>query len=236
VAREPHHVRVLRGRAADVDADRAVTEHLVADAAETGEPAVRVWIPHPQVAFGRRDAREPGYDRARRVARDRGFPPYERETGGRAVAYTGTTVAFCRAAPVADLRSGIEERYDEAVALVQAALADCGVEAQRGEPDHAFCPGAHSLSAEGKLVGIAQRVGQGVARVGGVLVVRDHEAIGDVLAPVYEALDVPFDPGTVGSVARARGVPPATVAPGEVARTLERHLVGDATPTIERVA
>jgi octanoyl-[GcvH]:protein N-octanoyltransferase len=228
-------MRVLRGRAADVDEDRAVTEHLVADARETGEPAVRVWTPHRQVAFGRRDAREPGYDRAREVAADHGYAPYERETGGRAVAYTGNTVAFTRVEPIEELRTGIEERYDEAVSVVRAALADCGVDAERGEPPDSFCPGAHSLSADGKLVGIAQRVASGVARVGGIVVVRDHDAIASVLEPVYDALGVPFDPGTVGSVARAQGVDPGAVDPAAVARTLEAHLVGNAATTVERV-
>ena len=229
-------MRVLRGRAADIDEDRAVTDHMVADAAETGRPAVRVWTPHRQVAFGRRDAREPGYDTAREAARDRGYSPYERRTGGRAVAYTGHTVAFCRAEPVRELRTGITERYEEAVETVGAALADCGVDAEQGEPDRSFCPGTHSLSADGKLVGIAQRVTQGVARLGGIVVVRDHEAIATVLDPIYDALGVPFDPATVGNVARARGVEPPAVDPDAVARALERRLVGDATPTVEQVA
>jgi lipoate-protein ligase A len=229
-------MRVLRGRASDIEADRAVTDHMVADAGETGVPAVRVWTPHRQVAFGRRDAREPGYEAAREAAREHGYPPYERSTGGRAVAYTGRTVAFCRAEPVAELRTGIGERYEEAITTVHAALADCGVDADPGEPDRSFCPGAHSLSADGKLVGLAQRIAGGVARVGGIVVVRDHAETAAVLDPVYEALDVPFDPDTVGSVARARSVDPASVDPTEVARTLERHLVGNAATTVERVS
>jgi octanoyl-[GcvH]:protein N-octanoyltransferase len=229
-------MRVLRGRADTLAEDREVTEHLVADAGETGVPAVRVWTPHRQVAFGRRDAREAGYDAAREAATDHGYPPYERETGGRAVAYTGHTVAFTRAEPVTELRTGIEERYEEALSLVRAALADCGVTAEQGEPADSFCPGTHSLSADGKLVGLAQRVAGGVARVGGIIVVRDHAAIGAVLEPVYDALGVPFDPETVGSVARARGDGPAAVDPTAVARTLEEHLVGNVATTVEQVA
>lgn len=227
-------MRVLRGRVADREADRAVTERLVADTRETGEPAVRVWRPPRQVAFGRRDAREPGYERARAAATERGYPSYERDTGGRAVAYTGHTIAFCRTEPVAEARTGIEERYDAAVADLRAALGDCGITAERGEPDRAFCPGAHSLSAEGKLVGIAQRVGGGVARVGGILVVRDHEAVAEVLDPVYDALGVPFDPGTVGSVARAIGVAPESVDTGAVRRAVEDALAGS-DARVERV-
>jgi lipoate-protein ligase A len=228
-------MRVLRGRAPTLEGDRAVTERLVADVRETGEPAVRAWRPHRHLAFGRRDARADGYDAARAAAEDQGYPSYERETGGRVVAYTGHTVAFTRIEPVGEERTGIDARYDRAVGWARAALADCGVDAARGEPDHSFCPGAHSLSADGKLVGIAQRVGRGTARVGGVVLVRDHDAVADVLAPVYDALGVPFDPSTVGSVARARGVSPGAVDPAAVARAFETHLVGDAEARVERV-
>ena len=65
-----------------------------------------------------------------------------------------------------------------------------------GDP---FCPGAHSLRADGKLVGIAQRVRQDVAFTAGIAVVRDHGPIGNVLSPVYDALGVPFHPESGGA-------------------------------------
>lgn len=222
-------MRVVRGRADDVDDDRAVTAALREDVAATGEGAVRAWTPHRQVAFGRRDAREPGYERARRAAHERGFPPYERDVGGRAVAYTGGTVAFCRLAPVDDERRGIDDRYDAALGAVADALDSVGVATEPGEPPDSFCPGAHSLSVDGKLVGLAQRVAGGVAQVAGICVVRDHAPIAAVLEPVYEALGVPFDPASVGSVARTGD----TDDPVVVARALERALVGDREPTVE---
>lgn len=225
-------MRAIRGRAASVAADRAVTDALRADVAETGEAAVRAWSPHRQVAFGRRDTRAAGYDRARAAARDHGFPPYERDTGGRAVAYTGTTVAFCRFEPVADGRRGMDDRYEAALAAVERGLAAVGVAAERGEPPATFCPGEHSLSADGKLVGLAQRVAQGVAQVAGIVVVRDHAAVAAVLEPVYAALDVPFDPDSVGSVTRAGG----DGDPVAVARAIESALVGDRAATVEQLA
>lgn len=224
-------MRVVRGRAATVDDDRAVTAALREDVAATGDGVVRAWSPHRQVAFGRRDARAEGYERARAAASERGYPPYERDVGGRAVAYTGNTVAFCRFEPIRDVRRGLDDRYEVALADVQRGLATVGVDAERGEPPAAFCPGQHSLSADGKLVGLAQRVADGVAQVAGIAVVRDHGPIADVLAPVYDALDVPFDPDAVGSVARAGG----TDDPVAVARALEAALVGDAEPTVETV-
>ncbi|WP_226022103.1 lipoyl protein ligase domain-containing protein [Halomicrobium salinisoli] len=205
-------MRVLRGRAADPERDFERTRELAARVAEAGESALRAWRPHRQVAFGRRDARSDGYDRAREAARERGYVPLEREVGGRAVAYTGTTVAFALARP-ADDRSGIRDRYAEATDRLRAALASLGVDAREGEPADSFCPGTHSLQADGKIAGLAQRVRQDVALVAGVVVVADRDEVAAVLDPVYDALGVPFDPASVGSVAAAGGPsdPDATV-------------------------
>lgn len=225
-------MRVLRGRADTIEEDRAVTRTLADDVEASGEPTVRAWTPHRQVAFGRRDARSDGYERAKRAAEERGFPTYERDVGGRAVAYTGNTVAFVRVEPVEDFRGGTDERYDRVVAEVREALASLGVEAWEGEPPGAFCPGAHSLSTDaGKVVGIAQRVRQGSATVAGIVLVRDHEEIVRVLDSVYGALGVPFDPESVGSVVSSGG----PTDPERVARAVESALVGDRESTVERV-
>lgn len=216
-------MRVVRGRAETIERDRAVTGTLAEDCKTTGRPAIRVWTPHRQVAFGRRDTHAIDYDRAKAAARNHGFPPHERDVGGRAVAYTGTTVAFLRVEPVADLRTGIDERYDAITREVREALATVGVDAVEGEPDRSFCPGAHSLSANGqKLVGIAQRIAQGAAQTAGIVLVQDHERLAAVLDDVYAALDLPFNPDTVGSVERADG----TADPDAVARALEDALTG----------
>jgi octanoyl-[GcvH]:protein N-octanoyltransferase len=226
-------VRVLRGRAGDVDADRARSEAMLDAVAETGEPAVRVWRPHRQVAFGRRDAREEGFAAAAAAARERGFDPVERSVGGRAVAYTGTTVAFARATPLDDVRTGMDARYGAATADVAAALADLAVDAERGEPDDAFCPGQHSLRAPGggKLVGLAQRVRSGAAVVAGVAIPTDRAELVDVLDAVYGALGLPFTPESVGSVAAAGG----DGDPDAVVAAVESRLVGDRPTTVERV-
>ncbi|ERH10957.1 MAG: lipoate-protein ligase A [halophilic archaeon J07HX64] len=196
-------MRVLRGRAATPTADRAVTKELLERTADT--PALRVWQPHRTVAFGRRDASCEGYDRARRAATERGYVTLERSVGGRAVAFTGSTVAFVRAEPVEEARTGIQARYDRVAEEVAAALDSLGVTVEPGEPDGAFCPGTHSLSASGKLVGIAQRVRSEVALVSGIVVACDHQELADVLDPVYSALEIPFERDAVGSVARAGG-------------------------------
>ncbi|MDG5757759.1 lipoate--protein ligase family protein [Natronococcus sp. A-GB1] len=221
-------MRVFRGRVGTIDADREASGRLLEVAAE-GEPAVRVWTPHRQVAFGRRDSRLEGYDRAREAAREREFPPIERSVGGRAVAYDGeTTLAFARAEPIADFRRGTDERYERLTAAVANALEELGVGLERGEPDDSFCPGAHSLSTPSvtglrKIAGIAQRVRQDAALVSGILVVDGREELARVLEEVYGALEVPFDPESVGSMAAAGG--PSD--PERIARTLENELTGD---------
>ena len=213
-------MRVLRGRASTVSADRETTREFVDRTAETGEAGLRVWQPPRKVAFGRRDGNRAGYERARTHATRRGYTPVERSVGGHAVAFTGTTVAFALAEPVDDARLGINERYERTTSLLDSALAELGVETEQGEPEGAFCPGTHSLSATGKVAGLAQRVRTDVAVVSGVVVVRDHEAIADLLDPVYDALGVPFERDAVGSIARAGG----EATPGVVVDTLVEHL------------
>ncbi|MFB6090270.1 MAG: biotin/lipoate A/B protein ligase family protein [Halobellus sp.] len=198
-------VRVVRGRAPTIDADRSVLDDVVAGAVDRDVPALRAWTPNRQLAFGRRDARADGYGRAREVAERRGYPPIERRVGGRAVAYTGTTVAFAAVIPAIDPRQGITDRYEAATAAVVRALRSVGVPARRGEPADSFCPGDHSVQARGKIAGLAQRIGRDAARVSGIVVVDDHEEIAAVLTEIYDALDVPLDPDSVGSVARSGG-------------------------------
>jgi octanoyl-[GcvH]:protein N-octanoyltransferase len=216
-------MRIVGGRAETPSGDREVTNQVVASVAESGDAAIRIWQPPEQVAFGRRDATRPGYEHAREEVTDRGIPAIERSTGGHAVYFTGTTMSFLLAEPVADQRTGIDDRYEATIEPLQSALGTVGVAAWRGEPADSFCPGSHSLSAEGKIVGLAQRVRQEVAVVAGIVVLSDHEAIASVLDPIYDALGVPFDPGSVGSVARAG----ETADPEAVRAAIESSLTLD---------
>lgn len=214
-------MRVVRGQADTIGRDRSITDRLLAWASE-GDVSVRVWSPHRQVAFGRRDVRKAGFDRASQIAQDRGFPVVERDVGGSAVAYTGTTLAFVRAQP-ANLRGSVDARYAQVMRAVRSALWEGGVDARPGEPPNSFCPGSHSLQRSGKVVGLAQRVKRDAAMTAGICVVTDHGTIAGVLQPVYRALDIPFDPDSVGSIARAGG----DADPRRVARRIESALVGD---------
>ncbi|RAW44006.1 lipoate--protein ligase family protein [Halorubrum sp. 48-1-W] len=232
-------MRVLRGRDASPRVDSEHTARLLAEAAD-GRPGVRVWAPPKQLAFGRRDVREPGYDRARRVAETRGFVPIRRDVGGRAVAHTGDSLAFALAVPRDGDGGSIDARYATIARAIRSALEGCGAGISPGEPPSSFCPGDHSLrvaasgrSEGGKLAGIAQRVRADAALVAGCLVVSRHDAdeIATVVESVYDALDVPFDPGSVGSV-EAAGGPNDT---RRVARAVEQALVERAPGGSRRV-
>ncbi|GAB3695924.1 lipoate--protein ligase family protein [Halorubrum pallidum] len=231
-------MRVFRDRADESPLTRSRTECLLASAAD-GTPAIRVWRPPGVMAFGRRDARDPGFDRAVRIAEDRGFEPLERDVGGRAVAYPGDALAFEHAVPLTDASASIADRYDRATATVADALRGLGADVVAGEPPASFCPGDHSLrvAAGGKVAGLAQRVRADAALVAGCLVVTraDARAIATITDPVYEALAVPFDPTTVGSVAAAGG--PSD--PERVARAVEDAFVdgpwGNGRRRIDRV-
>ncbi|WP_220132403.1 lipoate--protein ligase family protein [Natronomonas sp. LN261] len=200
-------MRLVHGSLSSVGRDRAVTASLMDLSADAAESVLRVWTPPRQLAFGRRDTAADGYDRARRIATRHGYEPVERRVGGSAVAYTGRTVAFAYATPVDDSREGIDGRYREAVASILRALRETGAAVTHGEPDQAFCPGEHSVRGSGKVAGIAQRIGRDSALVGGCVIVgsADSTTIAEILDPVYSALDLPFDSGSVGSVAAAGG-------------------------------
>ena len=219
-------MRVLRGHDPGPEADREHTATLLANASD-GTPGLRVWTPPRQVAFGRRDVREPGFERATWIAAERGFEPIERDVGGRAVVYPGDTLAFAHAFPLGDDRDlgSIPGRYERATETVLGALRGLGTDVSRGEPLETFCPGDHSVRAAGggKIAGIAQRVRSDAALVAGCVVVTrgDARRIAEITEPVYDALGVPFDPETIESVANAGG--PAD--PNLVARALEDAFV-----------
>ena len=217
-------MRVVRGRADTMKTDREETRDLMDWTGETGQVGIRVWAPGKHVAFGRRDAGREGYESAVAAAERLGYRTFEREVGGRAVAYTDSTLAFVRTEPIEDVREGLHSRYERVTGAVQKALWRSGVPAQRGEPDDSFCPGSHSLQYKGKIVGIAQRVRQDAAMISGVCIVSDAREIAAVLDEVYPPLGIPFDPRTVGSVEQAGG------RVSSVREELERALVVDATP------
>jgi octanoyl-[GcvH]:protein N-octanoyltransferase len=163
---------------------------------------LRIHRPGRVVAFGPRDRTAPGFGAAVEAAGQRGFGTVERLAGGRAAVFHEGTIAVSWAIPDPRAREGIRPRFEALAGIVAQALRELGVDARIGEVPGEYCPGEHSINARGrtKLMGVGQRIVDGAAHVGGVIVVEGTEPIREVLGPVYSALDLEWDPATVGSV------------------------------------
>lgn len=165
---------------------------------------LRVFRPsQPMVAFGRRDTRLPGFPTAARLCRDAGFVPVVRPTGGRAVACTTAALVVDHVARDRLAPAGMSKRFEEYGALLAGVLAEHGVDARVGEVPGEYCPGAHSVNARGevKLIGTAQRIVRDAWLFSSVVVYDDADVLRPLLAGVYDALELPFDPASVGAVA-----------------------------------
>jgi lipoate-protein ligase A len=188
--------------------DVAVSRALLLGAAEGTQPeSLRLYRPDAVVAFSVRDASRPGFDRAVEAARAAGFDAALRLAGGSAAVFHPDTLAFAWCLPAADARRDIRARFEAVSALVAAALRRLGVDARVGEVEGEYCPGAFSVNARGrrKLMGVGQRIVQGAAHVGGVLVVDRSSRVRDALVPVYTELGLTWRPESAGSVAEEVG-------------------------------
>ena len=193
--------------------DQVITKELCDAVGTDVERALRVWSPPGQVSFGPQDVRSDGYEAARGIAESNGYSPVERRVGGRAVAYTGQTVAFAFVRSLENPRVGLEDRYEKTISIVAEGLVRVGASIERGEPPNSFCSGTHSLRVastrkdrdRGKICGVAQRIWADRAMVAGCIIVVDNNELAEILAPVYGALSFPFDPASIGSVERAGG-------------------------------
>lgn len=171
---------------------------------------IRLHRTGPILAFGRLDKLRPGYGRAVAIAREHGYEPVERLAGGRAAVFHEGTISFSqavRSGERAGAYSGTRGRFAAMASAIADALSELGIDARVGEVDGEYCPGEFSVNARGesKLAGIGQRVIVGGAHVGGVIVVRGAGRIRAVLEPVYEALELEWQPARTGSVALEAG-------------------------------
>lgn len=185
--------------------------HSILSAVSRGDlgPTLRLHTPGAMVAFGRADRVTAGYDAAVRAARAHGFEAVERLAGGRAAVFHEMTIAFSLALPVAEPKSGIEDRFRMIAELMARSFTSLGVDARIGEVPGEYCPGSWSVNVAGKIkvMGVGQRLVRRAAHIGGVVVVDDAYRIRDVLIPVYRALGLDWDPRTAGSLAdRSPGV------------------------------
>ncbi|HSD82196.1 MAG TPA: hypothetical protein VLB47_16125 [Solirubrobacteraceae bacterium] len=210
--------------------DMAVTHALLRRVAAGELPAlVRVFRPGPTVAFGRLDALAPGFAAAAAAARAHGAEPVLRLGGGHAAAYGPSAVLVEAVVPQRAIAEGLRERFATGAGWIVAALADVGVAAQVGELPGEYCAGAWSVHGGGtKLAGLAQRSVRGAALLTGFVVVDGAPALRALLADVYAALELEWDPRTAGALTDlAPGL-----RPGDVERALVRAVAG-ASPGAE---
>jgi lipoate-protein ligase A len=184
--------------------DVAVSRALLLGAADGTQPeCLRLYRPDDVVAFSVSDSSRPGFGSAVAAARAAGFDAALRLAGGTAAVFHRDAIAFAWCLPAADARREIRARFERVSAWVAAALRRLGVDARVGEVEGEYCPGDYSVNAGGrrKLMGVGQRIVQGAAHVGGVLVVDGSARVRAALAPVYAALGLEWRPETAGSVA-----------------------------------
>jgi octanoyl-[GcvH]:protein N-octanoyltransferase len=167
-------------------------------------PTALVWTSSRYVAVTRPEMRLPGFKEAVRAAEDLGFPVLVRNSGGGAVAANEGSIAFSLTFPVEDLRHGLSERYAEGVDLVAGALRHVGVEAEGGDVEGEFCPGAYSVRSRGpqgvKHAGLAQRVTRRAARLEALILVSESAELIPVLVRLYGILGRPFRQESVGDL------------------------------------
>jgi octanoyl-[GcvH]:protein N-octanoyltransferase len=183
--------------------DTAVSHAMLLRVARGEMPAsIRVHRPGSVVAFGRQDIVQTGYEEAVAAAEALGFAAVERLAGGRAAVFHPGTIAFSMTVPVDDPRSGITERFVLVAEVMRDAFRSLGADAQIGEVPGEYCPGAYSVNIGGtrKVMGVGQRIIAGAAHVGGVAVATDGALVSKVLVPVYQALDISWDPSTSGDL------------------------------------
>lgn len=194
--------------------DTAVSSTILGQVSrrEVGE-TVRLHRTGPILAFGKLDRLRPGYGEAVAAARAHGYEPVERIAGGRAAVFHEGTISFSQSLPLGQgAYQGTRDRFASMAELIRDALTEFGIDAHLGEVPGEYCPGEFSVNAGGrlKLAGIGQRVRSGGAHLGAVIVVRGGDRIREVLEPVYEALELEWDPASCGSVALTRGEEDAT--------------------------
>lgn len=180
---------------------QAVLEEVAAG--ERG-PTALIWISSRYVGATRKETLLRGFGTATGVASRLGFPVLVRNSGGGAVAANRGSLSFSLTFPVEDLRHGLYERYAEGLDLIASALGRIGVEAERGEVEGEFCPGAYSVRSGGprgvKHAGLAQRVTRRAARLEALVLVSETAEIRTVLERFYGLLGLPFRPEGVGDL------------------------------------
>jgi octanoyl-[GcvH]:protein N-octanoyltransferase len=180
---------------------QAVLEEV---AAQQRGPTALMWTSLRYVGATRQETRLPGFAAATEAASDLGFPVLVRNSGGGAVAANRGSLSFSLTFPVEDLRHGLYERYSEGLDLISSALRSIGVDAEGGEVEGEFCPGAYSVRSGGpwgvKHAGLAQRVTRRSARLEALVLVSETDEIRTVLELVYGLLRLQFRPESIADL------------------------------------
>ena len=184
--------------------DTAVSRALMVQVSRGRVPAsLRLYRPDRIVAFGGADVRTSGFKDAVEAARRLGFASVQRLAGGRAAVFHEGTIAFARSSADSDPTARTFARFEEMSDIIAAGLRRLDVDARVGEVTGEYCPGDYSVNSGGrtKLAGIGQRIVSGGSHIGGVIVATGSDEVRNVLVPVYDALELEWDPATTGSVA-----------------------------------
>jgi octanoyl-[GcvH]:protein N-octanoyltransferase len=166
------------------------------------EAILRLRRPQATAAFSPQDTTHPDYEDIKELARARGFEPIERGTGGRLTMFDENALAITLIVPHEDPHAHTIKRYEVFSAIIADALKALGVDANVGELPNEYCPGKYSIGANSrvKLVGIAQRMNRHCVQMGAIIAVDRSEKACAALTEAYQAIGVPFDPGTYGAI------------------------------------
>mgnify|MGYP003338105335 CR=1 FL=1 len=199
-------VSVISPAAVEVEDRTGAAKARLATMVATTPHGLLQWErPGRSAAFSRRDTLLPGFDAAAATAEAAGFTPFIRPVGGRLAAYHESSLVLDLLLRSTEPRSGISARF----AAFSEALADglqlLGVDARIGQVPDEYCPGEWSVNHAGriKLIGTGQRIVRDAVQLTAVIVVRDPDPLRDVMCDVYDDLDLPIDPWSVGAVSDA---------------------------------
>lgn len=219
--------------------DTAVSRVLLTDASR-GEhtETLRLTVPGSSVGFGKHDAVTAGFPAAVAAARDAGFEPFIRLAGGRAAVFHRQSVAISWVMPDTDPVVGIRARFSAVAGVLVEAFASLGIDAGIGPVPGEYCPGDFSIHVgNAKVAGIGQRLTRSAAHIGGVVVTGDGDAIRRALIPVYEALQLDWDPSTAGALSdTAPGVDPDAVIDAVVNRLSAEFTVEETSLSSQTLA
>jgi octanoyl-[GcvH]:protein N-octanoyltransferase len=234
--RTSERVEILIAEPFDDPEDGFGLQQAVLEEVAAGErgPTALIWTSSRYVGATRKETRLPGFAAAAGVASKLGFPVLVRNSGGGAVAANRGSLSFSLTFPVEDLRHGLYERYTEGLDLIASALRRVGVEAERGEVEGEFCPGAYSVRSGGPLgvkhAGLAQRVTRRAARLEALVLISETDEVRTVLERFYDLLGLPFRPEGVGDL--PVGVPMVIRALSEEVRgryAVTENAIGETT-------